>query len=78
MTREEVKKILGENATEEQITNTLNALHNQSNALKSVNFCCINDEEKKADVSLENGQLVIIQNENYNIIKTKMKLFKFK
>ena len=40
----------------------------QSNALKSVNFCCINDEEKKADVSLENGQLVIIQNENYNII----------
>lgn len=34
MTREEVKKILGENATEEQITNTLNALHNQTNTLK--------------------------------------------
>ena len=33
MTRDEVKKILGENATEEQITNTLNALHNQTNAL---------------------------------------------
>lgn len=33
MTRDEVKKILGENATEEQITNTLNALHNQTNVL---------------------------------------------
>ena len=33
MTRDEVKKILGEGATEEQITNTLNALHNQTNAL---------------------------------------------
>lgn len=33
MTRDEVKKILGENATEEQITNTLNALHNHTNAL---------------------------------------------
>ena len=34
MTREEVKQILGEGATEEQITNTLNALHNKTNALK--------------------------------------------
>ena len=33
MTRDEIKKILGEGATEEQITNTLNALHNQTNAL---------------------------------------------
>lgn len=33
MTRDEVKKILGENATEEQITNTLNALHNKTNEL---------------------------------------------
>lgn len=34
MTRDDIKKILGEGATEEQITNTLNALHNQTNALK--------------------------------------------
>ena len=34
MTRDEVRKILGEGATEEQITNTLNALHNQTNSLK--------------------------------------------
>lgn len=34
MTRDEIKRILGEGATEEQITNTLNALHNQTNALK--------------------------------------------
>ena len=33
MNRDEIRKILGENATEEQITNTLNALHNQTNAL---------------------------------------------
>ncbi len=40
----------------------------QSSALKSVNFCCIDGEEKKADVSLENEKLVITQNENYNIV----------
>lgn len=34
MTRDDIKKILGEGATEEQITNTLNALHNQTNTLK--------------------------------------------
>lgn len=34
MTRDEAKKILGENATEEQVTNLLNTLHNQTNALK--------------------------------------------
>lgn len=34
MTRDDIKKILGEGATEEQITNTLNALHNQTNILK--------------------------------------------
>lgn len=34
MNRDDVRKILGEGATEEQITNTLNALHNQTNALK--------------------------------------------
>lgn len=34
MTREEVKQMLGENATEEQITNILNGLHNKTNALK--------------------------------------------
>ena len=33
MTRDDIKKILGEGATEEQITNTLNALHNQTNVL---------------------------------------------
>lgn len=34
MTRDEIRKILGENATEEQITNTLNAIHNNENNLK--------------------------------------------
>lgn len=34
MTRDDIKKILGEGATEEQITNTLNALHNQTNTLR--------------------------------------------
>lgn len=34
MTRDDIKKILGENATEEAITNTLNALHNETNTLK--------------------------------------------
>lgn len=33
MNRDDIRKILGEGATEEQITNTLNALHNQTNAL---------------------------------------------
>lgn len=34
MNRDEIKKILGENASDEQITNVLNALHGQTNTLK--------------------------------------------
>ena len=34
MTREEARQILGEGATEEQITNMLNTVHNRTNALK--------------------------------------------
>ena len=62
MTREDIKKILGEGATEEQISNVLNALHNQTNALnKQVSELRAN-ESKYSDYDELKSQLDAINN----------------
>lgn len=40
----------------------------QENALRNVLFYCVNDEEKKAEVVINDGKLVVNQNEDYNIV----------
>lgn len=63
MTRDDIKKILGEGATEEQISNVLNALHNQTNALnKQINEFKAN-ETKYADYDKLKSQLDAIERE---------------
>lgn len=64
MTREEVKNILGENATEEQITNTLNALHNQSNALRKEIDSLKAEQNKFSDYEDIKSQLDAINRAN--------------
>jgi len=49
MDRETIKKILGESATDEQVTSVLNALHNQSNTLKTENENLKNSINKYSD-----------------------------
>lgn len=64
MTRDDIKKILGEGATEEQITNTLNALHNQTNALnKQINELKAN-ETKYSDYDEIKSKLDAINQAN--------------
>ena len=67
MTRDEVKQILGENATEEQITNTLNALHNKTNALKQENENLKAQNSKYSDYDSIKAQLDTINKNNMTI-----------
>lgn len=57
MTRDEAKKILGENATEEQVTNLLNNFHNV-------------EKSKNEEINNLKGQLEKLS--DYNEIKTKL------
>ena len=63
MTREDIKKILGEGATEEQISNTLNALHNQTNALNKQISELKANESKYSDYNELKSQLDAINKE---------------
>ena len=63
MTREDIKKILGEGATEEQISNTLNALHNQTNALNKQISDLKANESKYSDYEQIKSQLDAINKE---------------
>lgn len=63
MTREDIKKILGEGATEEQISNTLNALHNQTNALNKQISELKANESKYSDYDEIKSQLDAINKE---------------
>lgn len=63
MTREDIKKILGEGATEEQISNTLNALHNQTNALNKQISDLKAIESKYSDYEQIKSQLDAINKE---------------
>ena len=63
MTREDIKKILGEGATEEQISNTLNALHNQTNALNKQISELKANESKYSDYEQIKSQLDDINKE---------------
>lgn len=63
MTREDIKKILGEGATEEQISNTLNALHNQTNALNKQISELKANESKYSDYDSLKSQLDAINKE---------------
>ena len=63
MTREDIKKILGEGATEEQISNTLNALHNQTNALNKQISELKANESKYSDYEQIKSQLDAINKE---------------
>lgn len=63
MTREDIKKILGEGATEEQISNTLNALHNQTNALNKQISELKANESKYSDYEQIKSQLEAINKE---------------
>ena len=57
MSREDAKKILGEGATEEQITNFLNALHTREQALKNEIANKNNELEKYSDYDIIKSQL---------------------
>ena len=63
MTREDIKKILGEGATEEQISNTLNALHNQTNALNKQISELKANESRYSDYEQIKSQLDAINKE---------------
>jgi hypothetical protein len=67
MTRDEVKQILGEGATEEQITNTLNALHNRTNALRQENESLKAQNSKYSDYDSIKAQLDTINKNNMTI-----------
>lgn len=67
MTRDEVKQILGEGATEEQITNTLNALHNKTNALRQENESLKAQNSKYSDYDSIKAQLDTINKNNMTI-----------
>ena len=57
MNREDAKKILGGGATEEQITNFLNALHTREQALKNEIANKNNELEKYSDYDIIKSQL---------------------
>lgn len=63
MTRDDIRKILGENASEEQITNTLNALHNQTSALNNKIKELEQNATKYSDYDTIKSQLDAINNE---------------
>lgn len=46
MTREEAKKLIGENATEEQVTNILNVFHSKENEIKDLNTKLTNSSNR--------------------------------
>lgn len=65
MTREEAKKILGENATDEQITNLLNAYHTEVNAKNDT----INDLTNKLNNSQKKIETLTNIEKEFNDLK---------
>ena len=53
MTREDAKKLLGENATDEQVTNLLNAFHNEVKE-KDDQITSLNDQISKNNTEIAN------------------------
>ena len=59
MNREMARKILGENATEEQITNLLNEWHIQESSKIKELENQVNDLSKEAETNLKNSRIIV-------------------